>query len=55
MGRIASYYYLSHQSMRHFTDNLNSEMNIEEMLNVLCDSYEFSTLPVRHNEDLLNG
>lgn len=55
MGRIASYYYLSHRTMAHFSKNLNGNMNVDDLLRVLSDSEEYATLPVRHNEDLLNG
>lgn len=55
MGRIASYYYLSYKTMAHFNYNLRSNMDVDELLRVLADSEEYATLPVRHNEDLLNG
>jgi activating signal cointegrator complex subunit 3 len=55
MGRIASFYYLSHQTMQHFQDNLRSDLNLEQLLKVLSDAYEYDQLPVRHNEDSLNG
>ncbi|KAJ8709095.1 hypothetical protein PYW07_008921 [Mythimna separata] len=55
MGRIASYYYLSYKTMAHFTRNLQSNMNVDDLLRVLADSEEYATLPVRHNEDILNG
>ena len=51
LGRIASYYYLSHLTVQHFKDNLCNDMSVEEILEVLCDSTEFDQLPVRHNED----
>ncbi|CAF4841730.1 unnamed protein product [Pieris macdunnoughi] len=55
MGRIASYYYLSHKTMAHFTENLQSNLDLDALLRVLSDSHEYATLPVRHNEDVLNG
>lgn len=55
MGRISSYYYLSHHTMRHFTENLKSELSIDELLRVLSDAHEYNELPVRHNEDIMNG
>lgn len=54
MGRIASYYYLSYQSMRHFADALGWDMSWEAMLKAMCDAYEFDQQPVRHNEDMHN-
>ncbi|XP_026331439.1 activating signal cointegrator 1 complex subunit 3 [Hyposmocoma kahamanoa] len=55
MGRIASYYYLSHKTMAHFSVNLHYDMDIDLLLRVLSDCEEYATLPVRHNEDVLNG
>lgn len=53
-GRISSYYYLSHQSMRHFADNLRPEYGFGDLLRILSDAYEFDQHPVRHNEDKYN-
>ena len=47
LGRIASYYYLSHETMRHFHDNLLPNMSMEEVLKALCDCKEYDELPVR--------
>ena len=55
LGRIASYYYLSHNTVRDFQDSLSSEMTLEDLLEVLCDASEYEQLPVRHNEELLNA
>ncbi|CAH0402336.1 unnamed protein product [Chilo suppressalis] len=55
MGRIASYYYLSHKTMAHFSRELRGDLNADQLLRVLSDANEYATLPVRHNEDLLNG
>lgn len=55
LGCISSYYYLSHQSMRHFSDTLRYDMSFEEILRAMCDAYEFDQQPVRHNEDVYNG
>lgn len=54
MGRISSYYYLSHQTMRHFADTLNASSTDEHVLRIMCDSYEFVEQPVRHNEEKYN-
>lgn len=54
MGRISSYYYLSHQSMRHFADRLCHDMNFEELLLAMVDAWEFEQQPVRHHEDVYN-
>lgn len=55
LGCISSYYYLSHQSMKHFSDTLRYDMTFEEILRAMCDAYEFDQQPVRHNEDVYNG
>ena len=54
LGRIASYYYLSHHTVAHFQDTLQAEMSVAEVLQILVDVTEFAELPVRHNEDLEN-
>ncbi|KAI5711773.1 hypothetical protein M8J75_003022 [Diaphorina citri] len=54
MGRIASYYYLSHSTMLTYQQLLKPDLNLAELLAVMCSSYEYSLLPVRHNEEHLN-
>lgn len=41
--------------MAHFSAHLHNHMNVDDLLRVLSDSEEYATLPVRHNEDVLNG
>ncbi|KAM3931944.1 activating signal cointegrator 1 complex subunit 3 [Leptodactylus fuscus] len=53
-GRIASYYYLKHQTVRMFRDRLKAECSVEDLLSVLTDAEEYTDLPVRHNEDQMN-
>lgn len=54
MGRISSYYYLSHQTMKHFANSLKYDMTFETVLWAMCNAYEFYQQPVRHNEDKYN-
>ncbi|KAI3361536.1 hypothetical protein L3Q82_013685 [Scortum barcoo] len=54
-GRISSYYYLKHQTVRMFKERLRAELPIHELLSVLTDAEEYAELPVRHNEDQLNS
>lgn len=54
MGKIASFYYLSHNTMLMFTQSLKENLTLEQCLRILCNSYEYNELPVRHNEELLN-
>jgi replicative superfamily II helicase len=53
-GKIASFYYLSHKTIRLFRDRVRNDSTIRDILGILCDSDEYSELPVRHNEDLVN-
>ncbi|KAF3691498.1 Activating signal cointegrator 1 complex subunit 3 [Channa argus] len=54
-GRISSYYYLKHQTIRMFKERLKAELSIHDVLSVLTDAEEYAELPVRHNEDQLNS
>jgi activating signal cointegrator complex subunit 3 len=54
LGRIASYYYLSHETVEHFEQSLSGTMTAEQLLKILTDCKEFAEMPVRHNEDLQN-
>ncbi|XP_053736131.1 activating signal cointegrator 1 complex subunit 3 isoform X2 [Synchiropus splendidus] len=54
-GRIASYYYLKHQTVRMFKEQLRAELSVSDLLSILTDSEEYAELPVRHNEDQLNS
>ncbi|CAH1400990.1 unnamed protein product [Nezara viridula] len=55
MGRIAAYYYLAYQTMTQLRENLSHSLTLEKCLFVMCHVYEYSQLPVRHNEENLNG
>ncbi|KAL3188028.1 hypothetical protein MRX96_004263 [Rhipicephalus microplus] len=55
VGKIASFYYLSHETMRLLYDQLSVDASIEKILYLLTQVKEYSELPVRHNEDLING
>ncbi|XP_072748400.1 activating signal cointegrator 1 complex subunit 3 [Anoplolepis gracilipes] len=54
MGKISSFYYLSHNTMLKFTHSLEENLTLNQYLLILCNSYEYNELPVRHNEELLN-
>ncbi|CAG8774274.1 2901_t:CDS:1, partial [Funneliformis caledonium] len=54
LGRLASYYYLSHKTIRLVRDHIKNDSTIRDILGILCNSDEYSELPVRHNEDLQN-
>lgn len=55
LGHIASYYYLQHKTVKIFHERLKGQLNMEDLIKVLVDAEEFSLLPVRHNEDLMNA
>ena len=55
IGRIASFYYLSHQSVALFEECIGDESSLLDVLKLLADAQEFAELPVRHNEDKLNA
>ncbi|XP_076004539.1 activating signal cointegrator 1 complex subunit 3 [Genypterus blacodes] len=54
-GRISSYYYLKHQTIRMFKERLKAELPVQDLLSILTDAEEYAELPVRHNEDQLNS
>lgn len=54
-GKIASYYYLSHRTMRLFEERIKPDSTTEQIIQLLTDGAEYDQLPVRHNEDLLNS
>lgn len=54
-GKIMSYYYLSHKTIRHLIKHVRKTANFEDVLSWMCNATEFDELPVRHNEDLINA
>lgn len=55
LGKIMSYYYLSHKTIRHLLGHAKRDASFEEVLAWMCGATEFDELPVRHNEDLINA
>ena len=55
LGKIMSYYYLSHKTIRHLVKHAKREAKFEDVLSWMCGATEFDELPVRHNEDLINA
>lgn len=53
-GRIASYYYLRHQTVRHFGERLTKDSAMDDLLDIMANASEYDELPARCNEDLLN-
>ncbi|XP_066288135.1 activating signal cointegrator 1 complex subunit 3-like [Branchiostoma lanceolatum] len=55
LGRIASYYYLSHYTVKMFRDRMTPTTTMKDLISLLSDTKEYAELPVRHNEDALNS
>jgi activating signal cointegrator complex subunit 3 len=51
LGHVASYYYLSHRTVRLFSDELAASTDVGGVLQLLSDAAEFDEMPVRHNEE----
>lgn len=54
-GKVMSYYYLSHKTIRNMIRKAKMNANFEDVLSWMCGATEFDELPVRHNEDLINA
>ncbi|KNC80924.1 activating signal cointegrator 1 complex subunit 3 [Sphaeroforma arctica JP610] len=54
-GQIASYYYIAHESVGLMADELTESSTVEDVLDTMTNVEEYAELPVRHNEDLING
>ncbi|KAF2167827.1 hypothetical protein M409DRAFT_53787 [Zasmidium cellare ATCC 36951] len=54
LGKIMSYYYLSHKTIRELTKHATPTASFEDVLSWMCRATEYDELPVRHNEDLIN-
>ncbi|KAK4193859.1 putative helicase [Podospora australis] len=55
LGKIMSYYYLSHKTIRHFVKKAKSGASFLDVLSWMSKATEYDELPVRHNEDLINA
>ncbi|VDM17646.1 unnamed protein product [Hydatigera taeniaeformis] len=55
MGRLASFYYISHKTICLFSQSLSTTTNIEDLIYILSMSEEFADIPVRHGEDEVNA
>lgn len=54
-GKIMSYYYLSHKTIRYLVSHAKLDPTFQDVLSWMCSATEFDELPVRHNEDLINA
>ncbi|KAK0930262.1 putative steryl acetyl hydrolase mug81 [Friedmanniomyces endolithicus] len=55
LGKIMSYYYLSHKTIRMLTRHVKPDPEFADVLAWMCLATEYDELPVRHNEDLINA
>ncbi|KAG4303413.1 hypothetical protein PCK1_000377 [Pneumocystis canis] len=53
-GSIASYYYISHKTIRNLLNKIKIEINFKSCLKLLSEATEFDELSIRHNEDIIN-
>lgn len=54
LGKIMSYYYLSHKTIRHLATHAKPRASFLDVLTWMSNATEYDELPVRHNEDLIN-
>lgn len=55
LGRIASHYYVTYNSMATYNQHIKSTMSIIELFRVFALSNEFKLIPVRQDEKLELG
>lgn len=55
LGKIMSYYYLSHKTIRFLTTHAKPGAPFADVLKWVSHATEYDELPVRHNEDLINA
>jgi antiviral helicase SLH1 len=55
LGKIMSYYYLSHKTIRHLVKHAKAQASFLDVLSWMSRATEYDELPVRHNEDLINN
>jgi activating signal cointegrator complex subunit 3 len=54
-GRLSSFYYLTHLTLKMFNESLSNGIDIEALIDIVSMANEFDEFPVRHNEDKLNA
>jgi len=55
LGKIMSYYYLSHKTIRYLARKAKANASFIDALTWMSHATEYDELPVRHNEDLINA
>jgi activating signal cointegrator complex subunit 3 len=54
LGYLCSFYYISYKTAYGFEMTLKAGLPINNLIEILSDAFEFSQIPVRHNEEDLN-
>ncbi|KAG9255856.1 Sec63 Brl domain-containing protein [Emericellopsis atlantica] len=54
LGKIMSYYYLSHKTIRTLVAHAKPRGSFLDVMSWMARAVEYDELPVRHNEDLVN-
>lgn len=54
LGKIMSYYYLSHKTIRYLVKHAKRDATFADVLTWVSSATEYDEIPVRHNEDLIN-
>lgn len=49
-GRVASHYYIHHESIRTFNEMLRENLSASDLMSVICSSTEFEQIKVRDDE-----
>ncbi|KAH3668467.1 hypothetical protein OGAPHI_002221 [Ogataea philodendri] len=52
--QIASYYYLSHKTLRNLLNSVRPRASFRQCLRWLAEATEYDELPTRHGEELIN-
>lgn len=52
--KVSSFYYLSHLTVRRLLLELHADVSFDHALRLLCLAAEYSELPTRHGEELIN-
>lgn len=53
LGMIASYYYISYQTIELFSMSLKEKTKSRALIEIISASNEFASLPMRHKEDVI--
>jgi len=54
LGETASFYYIKHETVAYFSENLGPAHSIIKLVEILAYAKEFEEIPLRHNEDNYN-